>query len=84
MNEQHTITVTRYRDSAGQPTCAKDFPGGHVCVFYRTQRMGASETCVFAADHGRFTETLRRRPGRDKPGAGSLIPLSSCPVWSEK
>ncbi len=53
MTEQHTIhlPVIRYRDKAGNPTCAADFQTGDVCKFYRTQRLGIGETCVFAETH---------------------------------
>lgn len=80
--EHHQITVTRYRDPAGNPTCAADFTSDplKVCMFYRTQRFGCSETCVFAREvgHKGYTEML----GRRKKGMGSLIPLDNCPVWA--
>ena len=45
MTEQHTIhlPVIRYRDKAGNPTCAVDFETGDVCQFYRTQRLGTGK-----------------------------------------
>lgn len=77
MIEQKNITVLAYRDSGGNPTCAANFETGEVCVFYRTQRFGCHETCVFGDAGGRYSEGLKRR----KDGNGSLIPLSRCPIW---
>ena len=87
MTEQHTIhlPVIRYRDKAGNPTCAADFETGDVCKFYRTQRMGVSETCVFAETcaHSRYADMMQRRNGLGGRGTGTLIPGKWCPVWSE-
>ncbi len=77
--ETRQITVTAYRDKAGNPCCAANFNTGEVCVFYddiafqtRTQRFGANETCVFAK------QKLKKR----KDGHGTLIPCSECPIWA--
>jgi hypothetical protein len=77
--EIHLVPLVRYRDHEGNPTCAKDFATGHVCVFYATQRFGCSETCWFAEKDGRRWGPLERR----KNGHGTLIPLSICPLWDE-
>ena len=76
--EIRQISVTAYRDSKGNPCCAGDFSTGEVCKFYRTQRFGVNETCVFADQSGRYAKTLERRNG----GNGSLIPCAECPVWT--
>ena len=85
MTEQHTIhlPVIRYRDQAGQPTCAADFETGDVCKFYRTQRMGCGETCFFAEtpEGSRYAQSMDRRDGVQGPGMGTLIPGDWCPVW---
>ncbi len=87
MTERHTIhlPVIRYRDKAGNPTCAADFETGDVCKFYRTQRMGTSDTCVFAETgaHSRYADMMQRRNGFGGRGTGTLIPGKWCPVWSE-
>lgn len=87
MTEQHTIhlPVIRYRDKSGQPTCAADFQTGDVCQFYRTQRMGVGETCLFAetGSYSRYADTMKRREGSEGPGMGSLIPGKWCPVWKK-
>ena len=44
-SEQHQITINRYRDRDGNPTCAKDFEAGEVCLFYGTYSSGCRETC---------------------------------------
>ena len=76
--ETKTITVQTYRDPEGNPTCARDFETGAVCQFYRTQRLGCHETCVFAApSHKGITQAMERR-GK----LGFLIPLPNCPLWN--
>lgn len=85
MTERHTIhlPVIRYRDQAGNPTCAADFEIGDVCKFYRSQRFGTGETCVFAetGTSAKYAATMSRREGSAGPGMGSLIPGDWCPVW---
>jgi len=71
------VTLVRYRDAEGNPTCAVDFQSGRVCMFYATQRLGCHETCWFADKDARFWATLQRRNG----GKGTLVPLSTCPLW---
>ena len=73
------LGVVRYRDAAGNPTCAVDFEAGLVCRFYTTQRFGCNETCVFADKTGTrgIWQAMRRRGD----GNGTLIPLAACPVW---
>ena len=87
MTEHHTIhlPVIRYRDEAGNPTCAADIETGDVCKFYRTQRMGVGETCVFAETDSRskYAKSMLRRDGAQGPGMGTLIPGAWCPVWKE-
>ena len=73
-----TIKVKAYRDSKGNPACARNFRTGEVCIFYRTQRFGCHETCVFGDTESKYMESLKRRDG----GNGSLIPLTRCPVWT--
>lgn len=77
-DEQFPLVVTRYRDKAGNPTCAADFNAGMVCEFYCTQKFGCSETCLFANREFRYWQEINRRDG----GAGSLIPLACCPLWN--
>ena len=82
-DEQFALIVTRYRDKAGQPTCAADFNACRVCQFYCTQKFGCAETCHFANKElpnkeFRYKQSLNRRDG----GSGSLIPLACCPLWS--
>ena len=87
MKEQHTVhlPVVRYRDAAGNPTCAVDFETGDVCQFYRTQRLGTGETCVFAetGTHSKYADNMDRRDGVQGPGMGTLIPGAWCPVWPQ-
>ena len=79
-SETKAIHVAAYRDGAGRPTCAIDFAAGLVCEFYRTQRLGCSETCVFAAESGKYFTPLARRDN----GHGTLIPCKECPVWRKE
>lgn len=76
--ESRTIQVTAYRDSKGNPTCAKNFETDQVCLFYRTQRLGCNETCALAEQAGKYCQTMSRR----EKGEGSLIPLVNCPIWN--
>lgn len=87
MTEPHTIhlPVVRYRDKDGNHTCATDFKTGEVCEFYRTQRMGTWETCLFSpADGLPYHESMQRRTDEEAgPDMGTLIPGAWCPVWKE-
>lgn len=71
------MPITLYRDEDGNPTCAKDFPTGKVCIFYATQKLGCWETCWFSGKDGKKWDQLVRR----KRGVGSLIPSQECPLW---
>ena len=77
MKETVTLEVVRYRDDSGQPTCAVNFDTGENCEFYRTQRMGTSETCIFAPEAGKHSAAMSRR----EFGLGSLEPGNWCPIW---
>lgn len=78
MTEQTQITVTRYRDNEGNPTCALNFATGEVCRFMRTQRYGCNETCVFAPElYSGYTACMERRSN----GNGRLIPGEWCPLF---
>ena len=71
------LPIVRYRDEEGNPTCACDFQNGRVCIFYGTQKFGCSETCWFADKDGRRWIPMQRRKG----GEGTLVPLTTCPLW---
>ena len=85
MKEEIKISFVRYRDSEGRPTCATNFETGEVCQFYRTQRFGCNETCIFAEENHRGIgkNMMRRNSLRENtPGDGTLIPLKECPLWA--
>jgi hypothetical protein len=71
------IEVEIYVDKQGAPTCASNFETGEVCIFYRTTKFGAIETCSFADNSGRYASPLERKNN----GEGSLIPGKFCKVW---
>lgn len=71
------IPIEAYRNIDGEPCCAKNFETGEVCVFYRTQKMGCNETCIFAQTNDKYWPTLKRRFG----GTWTLIPHEKCPIW---
>lgn len=73
------IDVKAYITNKNEPCCAKDFNTGEVCIFFRTQRMGCNETCLFADQQGKYWKILERR----KNGIGTLIPHDNCPVWND-
>ena len=74
------IIVETYYDAEGNRTCATDFNNGQVCAYYRTQRFGTHETCVFAPGNGKYSAELNRRGGEN---LGSLIPAEWCPIVDE-
>lgn len=86
--ERVSIRATRYFTDGGEPTCARRFgvkvdgSDSQVCEFYRTQKMGVHETCLFASDddHG-LGVRLRRRGVHEH---GSLIPGSFCRLFNVK
>ena len=74
------------RTPHNSPACnplPADFETGDVCKFYRTQRLGIGETCVFAETHSgsKYADNMMRRDGAQGPGMGTLIPGDWCPVW---
>ena len=81
MQEKVNIECVRYKDKENNPTCACNFETGEVCQFYRTQRFGCNETCLFASEinYRGLTEIIHRRGN----GQGTLIPLENCPLWKE-
>ena len=73
-----TIEVAAYQNKDGLPSCADNFDTGEVCIFYRCQKFGTWETCVFAREGLKgLNEHLQRRDG----GKGLLIPLKDCIIW---
>lgn len=74
--------VITYRDPHGNPTCARDFRDGRVCKFYRTQRFGCNEVCLFSPTHGSYSQIIERRMINGQ--TGSLIPGDWCPIWKEE
>lgn len=74
--EKFNLAIDRYYNDDGQPCCAKSFPNGEVCPFYRTKHFGTQETCVFLNSD----EFLYRRT----VGFDTLIPHKNCPIWPEQ
>ncbi len=81
VSETKTITVPVFRDPEGNPTCIANAETGEACPFFRVQKFGMHETCLFAAVEttGLQTERMQRRDN----GKGFLIPLACCPLWSQ-
>jgi hypothetical protein len=77
---ERTINVKAFIDKDNNPCCAKNFDTNEICIFYRTQRMGCNETCIFADQSGKYLQTLERR----NKGNGTLIPHLNCPIWNSK
>lgn len=82
MKEKVNLTVTKYMTPVGKQTCALNFETGEVCIFYRTQRFGTCETCLFVAENHRgIGRILKREVGSNGiPGDGFLIPDKECPI----
>ena len=74
--ETRTIHVQAYRDKDGNPTCAADFPQGHVCQFLGVRKFGTQDTCL-----AKNTDVFRRVSW---PLYGFLVPVEGCPVWREE
>ena len=70
------VKFNRYIDEDGNVSCASDFQHGRICKFYGTKDFGTKELCLFPGPET-YTE-LRRR----KNGEGTLVPLKTCPIWS--
>jgi len=79
------LEVDVYLDIDGNPTCAVNFSEKKVCIFYRTEKLGCNETCVFAniSYNGIYHETMNRRIKKDGK-SGTLIPLNTCPLWNKQ
>jgi hypothetical protein len=84
--EKISIEYTRFRDINGQPTCACNFGTGEVCEFFRVQRFGSNETCLFAPDRGGGlgVALFRRTDSKGVVGNGCLIPGAWCPLFREE
>jgi len=76
MKEIITLQFTRYRDKNGNPTCGTNFADGNSCEFFRAQRFGTIETCLFAPAGGRYLKQLERRES-------GLIPGDWCPLFKK-
>jgi hypothetical protein len=73
-SEVSTISITRYRDKDGLPTCAINFKAGAVCKFLTTDRFGTAEICGMSK-----VEVVRRDEGK-----GYLIPTDDCIIWADE
>lgn len=76
--ETTTLTIKRFRDKEGNPTCARNFQTGEVCQFFTTTRFGSIEMCGYLNDAEHIDEVLERRNG----SLGYLIPSRTCPLWN--
>ena len=83
--EDCKIDTVRFRDKEGNPTCAFNFYSANCyCEFYRTQKFGTDETCLFAPPGYKNTymgESLERRKNENGDHLGTLIPGKWCPLW---
>jgi len=75
--ETYAITVTRIRDSEGQPTCRWS---EHHCPFLITSGFGTREHCFLFEDSDKHSPQLERRDN----GTGTTIPHQQCPVWESQ
>lgn len=79
--ETFQMPIERYRDNAGNPTCAFDFPNGEFCKFLASQRFGTYETCLLAPPG---QKGLNYPVWRRESGKGTLIPGDWCPIWTKE
>ena len=73
------LAITKYTTKEGIHTCALDFTEGKFCPFYRTQRFGTIETCLFSDSVGDGSSTRGQMLNRIGEG-GYLIPDKNCPI----
>lgn len=78
MGDQISLSVTRYRDKGGLPTCAADFSKDEFCWFVQSVSFGNKLKCS-------LPEMIDGPPleRRGADGLGCTIPAKKCPVWKE-
>lgn len=78
MSERTTITIERFRDTEGVPTCCRHV-GDQQCRFLSARKLGLIEVCgLLDAELHRFGYV----PGSTEWAAeGWLRPANGCPVW---
>lgn len=82
MSERTTITIERFRDTEGVPTCCRHV-GDQQCQFVGTRNMGliTLDVCNLS---GVELHHFGYRPGTTEWAAkGWLRPATGCPVWPE-
>lgn len=77
---QISISVKRYRTDAGDPTCAKSFPQGHVCDFLIADPFALGSIGYCAMLGGMEGPVIRRERGTND--LRYLLPHKDCPLWS--
>lgn len=75
-DETVTLTIPRYRDPDGNPTCCADYPAGRSCPFLFSTNLGATDLCSAIMAHA-FLPKLNRRDN----GEGYIEPHRDCPLW---
>ena len=79
--ETVTLTFSRYRTPAGEPTCAFSFaPPVTACEFIGMGSFGTTDQCCYGTP-----VKLERRPDYNGVlGMGYLTPHKRCPLWVDK
>jgi hypothetical protein len=70
--EQKTISVQRFRNPDGIPTCCADHLGGETCRFLGVRNFGTVDVCMMG----------ERRDLEPRSTAGYLRPHAFCEVWA--
>lgn len=71
-HEYATISVRRFRDPAGNPTCCADHPAGKTCRFLGVTHFGTRDTCMLGEQ-----QNLDSIDGYTRPD-------ERCEVWKVK
>jgi len=71
--EQKTISVQRFRDPDGIPTCCADHLGGETCRFLGVRNFGTVDVCMMG----------EKRDLEPRSVDGCLCPHARCEVWAK-
>ncbi len=75
-DETVTLTIPRYRDPDGNPTCCADVASKRFCRFLFITYLGCADNCSAIMGTEMFPELTRRDNGE-----GYIEPHRDCPLW---
>jgi hypothetical protein len=75
---QITVPVKRYRTDKGSPTCARSFPAGEVCKFFKRFTFNENGRCSLVES---MSGDWNYMAYVDLGPEGFLEPHEDCPLW---